>query len=155
MLVYTFTDMNRIMYVQKSVNVRNTPSADGQKLGSLNTNDEVKVTGQCAETSWYRNEYSGGVAYVSNSYLGNEKIQVQASAPEQSKNDGGYNLVVRNGSTYVDTTVSSYVEACAVFTAIGYAPWTFYDKGGEDMGRIYIKDANGGSWSISYFGKGQ
>lgn len=84
MLTYTYTDMDSTMYAQKSVNVRSMPSTDGEKLGSLSTNDEVKVTGQCAETSWYRIEYSGNVAYVSNSYLGNDKVVVQAEAPAQS-----------------------------------------------------------------------
>ncbi len=84
MLTYTYTDMDATMYAQKTVNVRSLPSTDGEKLGSLSTNDEVKVTGQCAETSWYRIEYSGGVAYVSDSYLGNDKVVVQAEAPAQS-----------------------------------------------------------------------
>lgn len=84
MLTYTYTDMDATMYAQKTVNVRSLPNTDGEKLGSLSTNDEVKVTGQCAETSWYRIEYSGGVAYVSNSYLGNDKVVVQAEAPAQS-----------------------------------------------------------------------
>ena len=79
MLTYTYTDMDAIMYAQKTVNVRSMPSTDGEKLGSLSTNDEVKVTGQCAETNWYRIEYSGGVAYVSDSYLGNDKVVVQTT----------------------------------------------------------------------------
>lgn len=84
MLTYTYTDMDATMYAQKTVNVRSLPNTDGEKLGSLSTNDEVKVTGQCAETSWYRIEYSGGVAYVSNSYLGNDKVVVQTEAPKQN-----------------------------------------------------------------------
>ena len=84
MLTYTYTDMDATMYAQKTVNVRSLPNTDGEKLGSLSTNDEVKVTGQCVETSWYRIEYSGGVAYVSNSYLGNDKVVVQTEAPKQN-----------------------------------------------------------------------
>ncbi len=85
MLTYTYTDMDATMYAQKTVNVRSLPNTDGEKLGSLSTNDEVKVTGQCAETSWYRIEFDGNVAYVSNSYLGNDKVVVQAEAPKQSE----------------------------------------------------------------------
>ena len=84
MLAYTYTDMDATMYVQKNVNVRNIPNTDGEKLGSLSTNEEVKVTGQCTETSWYRIEYSGGVAYVSDSYLGNDKVVVETEAPKQN-----------------------------------------------------------------------
>lgn len=84
MLTYTYTDMDATMYAQKTVNVRSLPNTDGEKLGSLSTNDEVKVTGQCAETSWYRIEYNGGVAYVSNSYLGNDKVVVEQPKTEQT-----------------------------------------------------------------------
>lgn len=85
MLTYTYTDMDATMYAQQTVNVRSLPTADGDKLGGLNTNDEVKVTGQCVETSWYRIEFDGNVAYVSNSYLGNDKVVVeQPKAPEQT-----------------------------------------------------------------------
>lgn len=84
MLTYTYTDMDATMYAQKTVNVRSMPNTDGEKLGSLSTNDEVKVTGQCAETSWYRIEYSGGVAYVSDSYLGNDKVVVEQPKTEQT-----------------------------------------------------------------------
>lgn len=84
MLTYTYTDMDATMYAQKTVNVRSLPNTDGEKLGSLSTNDEVKVTGQCTETSWYRIEYSGGVAYVSDSYLGNDKVVVEQPKTEQT-----------------------------------------------------------------------
>ena len=84
MLTYTYTDMDATMYAQKTVNVRSLPNTDGEKLGSLSTNDEVKVTGQCTETSWYRIEYSGGVAYVSNNYLGADKVAVEQPKTEQT-----------------------------------------------------------------------
>ena len=44
-------------------------------MNSLNTNDEVTVTGQ-ADTGWYRINYNGGVAFVSNNYLSNTKIEI-------------------------------------------------------------------------------
>lgn len=80
-LEYTYTDMQATMYAQKTINVRDLPSTDGNKLGSLSTNDEVKVTGQ-ADTGWYRIEYNGGVGYVSNNYLGNNKVEVAPPTPE-------------------------------------------------------------------------
>ncbi len=51
MLTYTYNDMDSTMYAQRTVNVKSLPSTDGEKLGGLSTNDEVKVTGQCVETS--------------------------------------------------------------------------------------------------------
>ena len=71
---YTYTELDQIMYAKQTVNIRSIPSADGEKLGSLNLNDEVHVTGQCVEIFWYRIEYNGGIGYISNNYLVSEKI---------------------------------------------------------------------------------
>jgi uncharacterized protein YkwD len=71
---YTYTDLSATMYADSSVSVRDLPSTDGNKLGSLSANQEVTVTGQCNETSWYRIEYNNGVGYVSNKYLSEEKV---------------------------------------------------------------------------------
>lgn len=82
MLTYTFEDMEATKYAKSTVNVRSLPTADGEKLGGLSTNDEVKVTGKCNETGWYRIEYSDGVAYVSDSYLVDNKVETKpADAP--------------------------------------------------------------------------
>lgn len=72
-LQFTFTDLSATMYAKSSVNVRNQPNTDGEKLGGLSRAQEVAVTGQCNETGWYRISYSGGEAFVSDSYLVNEK----------------------------------------------------------------------------------
>ncbi len=112
MLTYTYTDMDATMYAQKTVNVRSLPNTDGEKLGSLSTNDEVKVTGQCAETSWYRIEYSGGVAYVSDSYLGNDKVVMQAEAPAQTGNSGAPSTISSTAESANYPNVI-YVNVCA------------------------------------------
>ena len=82
MLTYTFEDMEATKYAKSDVNVRSLPTADGEKLGGLSTNDEVKVTGKCNETGWYRIEYSDGLAYVSDSYLVDNKVETNPSASE-------------------------------------------------------------------------
>lgn len=71
--LYTFTDLDMIMYAVTAVNVRDLPDTDGEKLGGLLKAQEVRVTGQCNETNWYRVEYNGAVGYVSNEYLAKEK----------------------------------------------------------------------------------
>ena len=81
---YTYTDMSATMYATQTVNVRTLPSTDGEKVGSLSTNQEVNITGQCNETSWYRFEYNGQTAYVSNNYVSDSKIEVAAAAPAGS-----------------------------------------------------------------------
>ena len=84
---YTYTDMAATMYAKQSVNVRDIPSTDGNHLGGLSTNQEVAVTGQCNETGWYRIDYNGQTAYVSNNYLSDAKVEV--ATPEQSASSGG------------------------------------------------------------------
>lgn len=79
MLTYTFENMEATKYAKSTVNVRSLPTADGEKLGGLSTNDEVKVTGKCNETGWYRIEYSDGVAYVSDSYLVDNKVETKSA----------------------------------------------------------------------------
>ena len=66
---YTYTDMQKDMYVEKSVNVRSLPSTNGKKLGTLEVDEKVTVTGKCNEVNWYRILYKGETAYVSASYL--------------------------------------------------------------------------------------
>lgn len=106
MLTYTYTDMDATMYAQKTVNVRSLPNTGGEKLGSLSTNDEVKVTGQCAETNWYRIEYSGGVAYVSDSYLGNDKVVVEQPKTEQTAQSTSSEFPYQLWTVYNDGTVA-------------------------------------------------
>lgn len=74
---FTFTDLEQVMYAKSSVNVRDLPNTDGTKLGGLSTNQEVAVNGQCNETGWYRIDYNGGIAYVSDKYLVTEKVVTQ------------------------------------------------------------------------------
>lgn len=72
-LEYTYTNLAKTMYAKSSVNVRNLPSTDGEKLGALSEGEGVTVTGKCNETGWYRIDFHGSIAYVSNSYLQNDK----------------------------------------------------------------------------------
>ena len=82
-LEYTYTDLNKTMYAKSTVNVRNLPSTDGEKLGGLTKAQEVTVTGQCNETGWYRIDYNGGIGYVSSDYLVNDKPVEETPAPSQ------------------------------------------------------------------------
>ena len=81
---YTYTDMSATMFAQQTVNVRDLPDTNGNKVGSLSTNDEITISGQCNETGWYRFDYNGNVAYVSNKYVGDKKVEVAAPANNNS-----------------------------------------------------------------------
>ena len=78
---YTYTDMSATMYATQTVNVRTAPSTDGEKVGALSANQEITITGQCNETKWFRFEYNGSTAYVSNNYIIDTKIEVAAAEP--------------------------------------------------------------------------
>ena len=67
--------MTATMYAQQTVNVRDLPDTKGNKLGGLSTNDEITITGQCNETGWYRFDYNGSVAYISDKYVGENKVE--------------------------------------------------------------------------------
>ena len=84
---FTVTEVTATKYATQSVNVRSGPSTDYDKIGGLTTNQEVQVTGQ-ASTGWYRIEYNGGEAYVSDKYLADEKVEKPA-ASETPSNGGG------------------------------------------------------------------
>lgn len=76
---YTYADVNKTMYAQNAVNVRDLPSTSGNKLGALRKNQEVTVTGQCNETGWYRIVYGENEAFVSGKYLGDAKAPETAA----------------------------------------------------------------------------
>lgn len=104
MLAYTYTDMDTTKYAKSTVNVRNMPIADSEKLGDLSTNDEVKVTGQCNETGWYRIEYDGNVAYVSDSYLVDNKVETQTAT-----NNNNTSSVANASSDFPNELLTRYV----------------------------------------------
>lgn len=66
---YTYEEMDSTMYASSKVNVRSTPSQDGEKLGTLKKGEEVRVTGKCVETGWLRIAYGGGNGFVSDKYV--------------------------------------------------------------------------------------
>ena len=76
---YTYETLDQTMYAKSQVNVRSKASQDGEKLGALKANEEVKVTGRCKETGWYRISYAGSTGYVSDKYLTDTKASTQAS----------------------------------------------------------------------------
>lgn len=86
---YTYTDMSATMYAQQTVNIRDLPDTSGNKLGSLSTNDEIKISGQCNENGWYMFEYNGNVAFVSNKYVSENKVEIQQAPADNSTANSG------------------------------------------------------------------
>ena len=70
---YTYSELNQTMYAKSAVNVRDLPSTDGKKIGSLKASQEIAVTGKCDQTGWYRFDWNGTTGYVSDKYIVSEK----------------------------------------------------------------------------------
>lgn len=82
---YTYEEYNKTMYVKSQVNVRDLPTTDGEKLGTLSAGNTVEVTGKCKETGWYRIKFGSSIGYVSNEYLSDTPIEEEEDfTPSQS-----------------------------------------------------------------------
>lgn len=93
---YTVESMDaQTMYAQSSVNLRQGPSTEYEKVGSLSTNQSVTVTGyvETASGKWY--QLSTG-EFVSAKYLGTDKVVVQA--PSNNNNSSNNNNTSNNNS---------------------------------------------------------
>ena len=87
---YTYSELSQTMYAKSAVNVRDLPSTDGKKIGSLKTSQEIAVTGKCDQTGWYRFELNNTIGYVSDKYIVSEKPAVNTVAnANNSSNTAG------------------------------------------------------------------
>ncbi len=98
-----------------TLNVRSSPSTDGDKLGMVGQETPLSVTGRCSN-GWYRIDYNGGVGYVSGDYVTEAQGQSQKSdSPYLFKVNRKQNLVIAyakdaNG----DYTVPYKAMVCSV-----------------------------------------
>ena len=99
---YTYSELNQTMYAKSAVNVRDLPSTDGKKIGSLKASQEITVTGKCDQTGWYRFELNNTTGYVSDKYIVSEKPTVNTVASTGSNNTAGNQYA----SNTVDDTFS-------------------------------------------------
>lgn len=86
---YTYSELNQTMYAKSAVNVRDLPSTDGKKIGSLKVSQEITVTGKCDQTGWYRFELNNTTGYVSDKYIVSEKPAVNTVAANGNSNTAG------------------------------------------------------------------
>ena len=84
---YTVEDIEaKTMYASTSLNVRTGPSTEYSKAGSLSVKEAVTVTG-VADTGWYRLDYNGVEAYVSNKYLQDTQVAVTVASTSTQSTD--------------------------------------------------------------------
>ena len=78
----SITEMDATMYATTGVNVRESYSAESNKLRTVGIGEAVHVTGQTADGSWYRIEDAGvGEGFISAQYLSTEKPVIEQPAP--------------------------------------------------------------------------
>ena len=95
---YTYSELNQTMYAKSAVNVRDLPSTDGKKIGSLKASQEITVTGKCDQTGWYRFELNNTTGYVSDKYIVSEKPAVNTVASTDSNNTAGNQYANNTGT---------------------------------------------------------
>lgn len=93
---YTCTEMTQTMYVKSAVNVRDLPSTDGKKIGSLKASQEITVTGKCDQTGWYRFDWNNTTGYVSDKYIVSEKPAVNTVASANNSRNTAGNTTQQN-----------------------------------------------------------
>ena len=86
---YTYSEVSQTMYAKSAVNVRDLPSTDGKKIGSLKASQKITVTGKCDQTGWYRFDWNGTTGYVSDKYIVSEKPAVNTVASTGSNSIAG------------------------------------------------------------------
>ena len=86
---YTYSELNQTMYAKSAVNVRDLPSTDGKKIGSLKASQEITVTGKCDQTGWYRFDWNNTTGYVSDKYIVSEKPVSNVTANTGNSNTAG------------------------------------------------------------------
>lgn len=102
---YTYSELNQTMYAKSAVNVRDLPSTDGKKIGSLKASQEITVTGKCDQTGWYRFELNNTTGYVSDKYIVSEKPAVNTVASTGSNNATANTQ--QNAATPTQTTTNT------------------------------------------------
>lgn len=110
---YTYSELNQTMYAKSAVNVRDLPSTDGKKIGSLKASEEITVTGKCDQTGWYRFDWNNTTGYVSDKYIVSEKPAVNTVASTNNNRNAAGNTTQQN------TAASAATPAPAQTTTTG------------------------------------
>lgn len=95
---YTYSELNQTMYAKSAVNIRDLPSTDGKKIGSLKASQEITVTGKCDQTGWYRFDWNNTTGYVSDKYIVSEKPVANTVASTGSNNTAGKQYASNTGT---------------------------------------------------------
>lgn len=108
----------KTMYAQQTVNLRQGPSTNYDRVGSLSTNQSVTVTGyvETASGKWYQLSTE---QFVSAKYLGTDKVVVQAPSNNSNTSNNNNNSSNNSNSNTGSSQSSSDTEGQTVSGATG------------------------------------
>ncbi|MDD4843126.1 MAG: SH3 domain-containing protein [Anaerotignum sp.] len=130
------------------VNVRKSPSADGDILGQLAEGKEVIVTGQSGD--WYRISYDGQSGYVNKDYISGELLTGASSIAVEN---AGQDIEQTYGVVTAATGVKLRKEASMisiVLTVLPYGSEVNIDRVGQQWVRIITDDGVKGYVSAEF-----
>ena len=109
---YTYSELSQTMYAKSAVNVRDLPSTDGKKIGSLKASQEITVTGKCDQTGWYRFDWNNTTGYVSDKYIVSEKPVSNVAANTGSNSTAGNTTAAtqQNAAAPAQTTTAGTTD---------------------------------------------
>lgn len=108
---YTYSEVSQTMYAKSAVNVRDLPSTDGKKIGSLKASQEITVTGKCDQTGWYRFELNNTTGYVSDKYIVSEKpVANTVASTNNSSNTAGNTTAATQQNTAAPAATPAPVQ---------------------------------------------
>ena len=113
---YTYSELSQTMYAKSAVNVRDLPSTDGKKIGSLKASQEITITGKCDQTGWYRFELNNTTGYVSDRYIVSEKPVANTVASTNNNSNTSGNTTA---ATQQNTAAPAATHAPAQTTTTG------------------------------------
>lgn len=108
---YNVIELDAVKYAKSDVNVRQGPSTDYPRIGSLSANVQVKVTGQADSTGWYRIIYNDVAGFVSNNYLVDEKVSVTENG-EQNPDNNEIGVILQTAAYEGDTGNEKLNQLC-------------------------------------------
>ncbi len=109
----TVSDYSATMYsTTVTLNVRSTPSTDGQILGQIGQDTPIKVTGKTSN-GWFRIDFNGQTGYCSEKYL--RGTQNESESPYYIKVNRTQNIVIiYTKDEYGGYTVPYKAMVCSV-----------------------------------------
>lgn len=116
---YTYSEVSQTMYAKSAVNVRDLPSTDGKKIGSLKASQEITVTGKCDQTEWYRFDWNNTTGYVSDRYIVSEKPAVNTVAANNTTAGNSNTAGNTAAATQQNTAAPAATPAPAQTTTTG------------------------------------